>query len=104
MTSILEDIFNMASLVPRIAQVIITTSIVINNHGHHQHQHGQLVIIMITMITMMTKGGASTYLESAQQHLELREMKEELTTRLTLVIEQVAIIIMTKDNGDEADV
>ena len=33
-------------------------------------------------------------MESAQQHLELKQMKEELTTRLTLVIEQVPIIII----------
>ena len=40
------------------------------------------------------QGGAATYLESAQQHLELKQMKEELTTRLTLVIEQVPITII----------
>ena len=61
-----------------------------NRTGHHQH------IILITITNHHyrhhhdDKGGASTYLESAQQHLELREMKEELTTRLTLVIEQVS--------------
>ena len=63
----------MASLVPRIAQV---PTVAQGHHVGHQNQHQH-------------QGGAATYLESAQQHLELREMKEELTTRLTLVIEQV---------------
>ena len=41
-------------------------------------------------------------MESAQQHLELKQMKEELTTRLTLVIEQVpniiiVVVILTAD-------
>ena len=74
-TSILEDIFNMASLVPRIAQV---PTVAQGHHVGHQHQD-----------QLDHQGGAATYLESAQQHLELREMREELTTRLTLVIEQV---------------
>ena len=43
-TSILEDIFNMASLVPRIAQVIMSTSLVIII----------MVIISTSMVTMIT--------------------------------------------------
>ena len=61
-----------------------------HNHGHYHHQHGnQHSHPNHHHHHHDDKGGASTYLESAQQHLELREMKEELTTRLTLVIEQV---------------
>ena len=69
----------MASLVPRIAQV---PTVAQGHHVGHQHQHQH-------QDQLDHQGGAATYLESAQQHLELREMREELTTRLTLVIEQV---------------
>ena len=75
----------MASLVPRIAQV---PTVAQGHHVGHQHQR-QHQLDHQHQDQLDHQGGAATYLESAQQHLELREMKEELTTRLTLVIEQV---------------
>ena len=79
----------MASLVPRIAQV---STVAQGHHVGHQHQHQHQLDHHVGhqhQHQLDHQGGAATYLESAQQHLELREMKEELTTRLTLVIEQV---------------
>ena len=54
-TSILEDIFNMASLVPRIAQVIMSTSMAIMSTS-------MVTTIMINMITILSLKGWGVHL------------------------------------------